>query len=152
MPPVGNEAFLGVPVSSSTPNPLTSPADWSKLGYDGSPLPGDAQVLQGIIDDFTYLRDTAWSVSQGLDSVLTSASSGGFEGATADALRDVVSGRLKTFVFNVARSFSLAGEAVAEYRLALVAGQQAATQAFQQTSGLAAGDARLAVLTRRLQE
>src|SRR5205823_2040278 len=47
---------------------------------------------------------------------------------------------------------SLAGEAVAEYRLALVAGQQAATQAFQQTSGLAAGDARLAVLTRRVQE
>ena len=51
--------------------------------------------------------------------------SGGFEGATADALRDVVSGRLKTFVYNIARAFSLAGEAVAEYRLVLVRAQQA---------------------------
>src|SRR5690349_8705451 len=75
---------------------------------------------------------------------------GGFEGATADALREVVSGRLKTFVFNVARSFSLAGEAVAEYRLALMGAQQSVMQAFQATRGVAAGDAKLAGSRQRV--
>ena len=105
------------------------------MGFDGDPLPGDPQVLQGIVDDFTYLRDTAWSVSQGLDAFVASASSGGFEGATADALREVVSGRLKTFIYNIARAFSLAGEAVAEYRLALVRAQQAVLGAFDRRRG-----------------
>ncbi|MBV9022558.1 MAG: hypothetical protein JO362_01850 [Streptomycetaceae bacterium] len=98
----------------------------SALGFDGDPVPGEPRVLQGVVDDFTYLRDTAWSVSQGLDAFVASAS-GGFAGATADALREVVSGRLKTFVFNIARAFSLAGEAVAEYRTALVQAQQVHT-------------------------
>jgi hypothetical protein len=54
----------------------------------GDPLPGDPQVLQAVVDDFTFLRDVAWSVSQGLEAVVASASGGGFEGETADALRD----------------------------------------------------------------
>src|SRR5213595_3650801 len=108
-------------------------ADWSKLGFDGNPVTGDPQVLQGIVDDFTYLRDVAWSVSQGLDAFVASAASGGFEGATADAFREVVSGQLKTFVFNIARAFSLAGEAVAEYRTALAQARQAVTGAFEAT-------------------
>ncbi|MBV9025635.1 MAG: hypothetical protein JO362_18005 [Streptomycetaceae bacterium] len=123
--------------------------DWLRLGFDGDPVPGDPQVLQGIVDDFTYLRDTAWSVSQGLDAFVASAS-GGFAGATADALREVVSGRLKTFVFNIARAFSLAGEAVAEYKLALVQAQQVAADALRQAAGLAVGDAKLAGLKRQV--
>ncbi|MBV9024755.1 MAG: hypothetical protein JO362_13430, partial [Streptomycetaceae bacterium] len=130
----------------------TSPADWSKLGLDGNPLPGNPQVLQQIVDDFTYLRDTAWSVSQGLDAFVASASSGGFAGATADAFRDVVSGRLKTFVFNIARAFSLAGEAVAEYKLALVQAQQVANDAFTKTNGVAAGDTKLTGLKSQVQD
>ena len=58
-------------------------ADWGKLGFDGDPVPGCPEVLRRIVDDFTYLRDLAWSVSQGLDAFVASASSGGFEGATA---------------------------------------------------------------------
>src|SRR2546421_8644439 len=82
---------------------------------------------------------------------MASVSSGGFEGATADALRGVVSGRLKTFIFTIARSFSLAGEAVAEYRLVLIAAQQAVRRAFRQTDGVAAGDPRLAGLRSQVQ-
>ena len=49
---------------SSGPGPMSqSGADWAKLGFDGNPLPGDPQVLQQIIDDFTYLRDTASLIS-----------------------------------------------------------------------------------------
>src|SRR2546423_554015 len=109
---------------SSGPGQTTqSSGDWSKLGFEGDPLPGDPQALRGVVDDFTYLRDTAWTVYQGLDAFVASASSGGFEGATADALREVVSGRLKTFVYNVARSFSLAGVAVGGFPAGLGGGE-----------------------------
>ncbi|MBV9022715.1 MAG: hypothetical protein JO362_02640 [Streptomycetaceae bacterium] len=126
-------------------------ADWSRLGFDGAPLPGDPRVLQGIIDDFTYLRDTAWSVSQGLDA-FASASSEGFGGDTANVLRGVISGRLKTFVYNLARAFSLAGEAVAEYRLALMEGQQTAAGVVSQAAELTAGDPKLAGLKQQVQD
>src|SRR5881392_2990530 len=54
--------------------------DWRKLGFGGDPVPGDPRVLQGVVEDFGYLRDVAWSVAQGLDVVVASASGGGFEG------------------------------------------------------------------------
>ncbi|MBV9023843.1 MAG: hypothetical protein JO362_08630, partial [Streptomycetaceae bacterium] len=127
-------------------------AEWSLLGYDGDPLSGDPALLQGIVDDFTYLKDTAWSVSQGLDMVVASVSSGRFEGATAGALRGVISGRLKAFVFTIARAFSLAEEAVAEYRLVLVHAQQTAAGALEQAVGLATGDEKLARLKRQVQD
>ncbi|MBV9023950.1 MAG: hypothetical protein JO362_09185 [Streptomycetaceae bacterium] len=114
-------------------------------------MPGDPQVLQGIVDDFTYLRDTAWSVSQGLDAFVASAS-GGLEGAAADALREVVSGRLKTFVSSIVRAFSLAGEAVAEYRNTLVQAQQVAADASAKAEGMGAGDPKLAGLKSQVQD
>src|SRR5689334_10636886 len=79
----------------------------------GDSVSGDARVLQRVVEEFGYLRDLAWSVAQGLDVVVVSAGGGGFAGEVAEALRGVVSGRLKAFVVNVARAFSLAGEAVA---------------------------------------
>jgi hypothetical protein len=124
----------------------------SALGFDGDPVPGDPQVLQAIVDDFAYVRDVAWSVSQGLDAVVASASGGGFEGEVADALRQVVSGRLKAFVYNIAQAFSLAGEAVAEYRAALVVARQAVGDAVARAAGPAVGDARLAGLRGQVQE
>jgi hypothetical protein len=147
----------------------TEPADWRTLGFDGpaapggtsrqrqgeadvTALPGDPRVLQGIIDDFTYLRDTAWTVSQGLVANLNLATSAGFEGKTADALRDVIAGRLKSFIVNIARSFSLAGDAVAEYRLALTEGQRAVAGMLLQAQGLKAGDPRLAGLKQQVDD
>jgi trehalose 6-phosphate synthase len=120
-------------------------------GIGRGDVPGDPQVLQGIIDDFTYLRDTAWAVSQELDAVVALASSGGFEGEVAEALRGVVSGQLKTFVSNIARAFSLAAEAAIEYRLVLVRAQQAAAKVVSQAAGPAAGDAKLAGLKGQVQ-
>ncbi|MBV9026861.1 MAG: hypothetical protein JO362_24380, partial [Streptomycetaceae bacterium] len=106
-------------------------------------MPGDPQVLQQIVDDFTYLRDVAWSVSQGLDAFVASASSGGFEGATAEALRGVISGRLKGFIYNIARAFSLAGEVVAGYRMVLVRAQQTVGKVVTQAESLTAKDPKL---------
>jgi hypothetical protein len=120
-----------------------------ELGLDRGDIPGDPTVLQWIVDDFAFLRDVAWSVHQGLDAVVASALSGGFEGATADALREVVSGRLKTFVYNIARAFSLAREAVAEYRAVLVSAQRVVGAVVAQ-AGLPADDRRLAGLKGRV--
>src|SRR6478672_2851524 len=144
-------ANLSQSESITMPAGFHTPTDRSKLGFDGDPLPGDPRMSQQVVDDFAFLRDVAWSVSQGLDAVVALASSGGFEGAAADALRGVVSGRLKAFVFNIARAFSLAGEAVAEYRLALMQGQQAARAAFEATAGLGAKDPRLTGLKSQVQ-
>ena len=124
----------------------------SPLGFDGDPVPGDPRVLQQVVDDFTYLRDVAWSVCQGLDAVVASASSGGFEGEVADALRQVVSGRLKVFVFDMARAFSLAGEAVAVYRAVVVAGRLVVGDAVVRAAGLGVGDLELAGLRGQVQE
>src|SRR5690242_7141250 len=126
-------------------------ADWSKLGFDGNPLPGDPRALQGIIDDFGYLGDTASSVSQGLNAFAASTS-GGFEGATAVALQEVISGRLKAFISNIAQAFSQAERAAVAYRTALLQGQQAAAEVVSQAEGLAAGDPKLAELKRQVQD
>src|SRR5689334_3539739 len=93
---------------------------FSLPGSGGDSVPGDPRVLQRVVEEFGYLRDVAWSVAQGLDVVVVSAAGGGFAGEVAEALRGVVSGRLKAFVVKVARAFSLAGEAVAGYRAVLV--------------------------------
>src|SRR5262245_21547846 len=91
---VGRGVSLSVPASAdsvdsraSSGQQSQSSEDWGALGFDESTLPGDPAVLQGIVDDMAYLRDITWSVWQGLDAVVASASSGRFEGATADALR-----------------------------------------------------------------
>jgi hypothetical protein len=125
---------------------------WGKLGLGRDPVPGDPQVLQQVIDDCQYLRDTAWSVSQGLDAFLAVASAGGFEGATADALRGAISGRLKTFIQNIGRAFSLAGEAVAGYRRALVQAQQAVSGLLSQAQGPAAKDPELTGVKQRVSD
>ncbi|MBV9026114.1 MAG: hypothetical protein JO362_20525 [Streptomycetaceae bacterium] len=127
-------------------------ADWSKLGLDWDPVSGDLQILQRIVDDFRFLRDTAWLVSQGLDAFVASASSGGFEGAAADSLRGVISGRLKAFVDNITRAFSLAGEAVAEYRLALARAQQAVSGVAAQAAGMTARDPKLEGLKNQVSD
>jgi hypothetical protein len=125
---------------------------WGKLGLSRDPVPGDLRVLQQVIDDCQYLRDTAWSVSYGLDVFLAAASAGGFEGATADALRGAISGRLKTFIQNIGRAFSLAGEAVAEYRLALVQAQQSVSGLMAQAQGPAAKDPELTGVKQRVSD
>jgi hypothetical protein len=136
-----------VPSNSGACDPVTG---WEKLGFDGDPVPGDPRVLQGVVDDFTFLRDVAWTVSQGLEAVAAAASSGGFEGETADALREVVSGRLKSFVYNIGRAFSLAEEAMAEYRLVLVQAQQVVGELVSQAAGSAAGDPKSGGLKQRV--
>jgi DNA-binding GntR family transcriptional regulator len=164
IPVVGSILSLLTPYqfinSGGSAMPVSPDADWSRMGFDGpavpaadvAVVPGDPRVLQQLVDDFAGLRDVAWSVSQGSDAFLASALSGGFEGETADALREVVSGRLKAFVLNIARAFSLAGEAVAEYRAVVVAAQQVVAEVVSRAAGLAADDPKVGELKRQVED
>jgi hypothetical protein len=157
---VSSPAFssrLAVPGTGS--HAVSGPAQWGKLGLDKpavpepdvTAMPGDPRVLQQVVDDFAYLRDTAWSVHQGLDALMTMSESG-FQGETADALRNAVSGRLQRFIYNIARAFSLAGEAVAEYRLVLATAQQRVSGMASQASGPAAEDPGLGGLKKQVED
>ena len=100
-------------------DPVASPDDWNQVGYDGNPVAGNPDVIDGVTREFRQLRDLAADVDGGLDNMLGTASGGGFEGQTADALRRYVKQELKTFTENVVRSFDLASSATARYANAL---------------------------------
>src|SRR4051812_40700070 len=76
---------------------MARPADWSALGMDSDPTPGDPDRIDELItsqDDLVELADT---IDSGLDSILDTTD-GAFVGKTADALRDVIDGDLRNYV------------------------------------------------------
>ncbi|WP_146193984.1 hypothetical protein [Streptomyces sp. MA5143a] len=98
---------------------VASPGDWNHVGYGGNPVAGNPRVLDGFTRDFRLLRDLAADVDAGLDDMLRTASDGGFEGKTADALRTYVKQSLKKFMANAHSAFDLAASATARYANAL---------------------------------
>ncbi|WP_143675209.1 actin cross-linking domain-containing toxin [Streptomyces sp. JV178] len=98
---------------------MASPEDWKKVGFDGNPVSGNPDVLDGIARELRGLQTLAGDVDQGLDRMLASSENGGFEGETADALRDYVENELRTFTANVHDSFDRAASAVERYARAL---------------------------------
>ncbi|AZQ39361.1 hypothetical protein EJ357_42950 [Streptomyces cyaneochromogenes] len=98
---------------------VASPGDWNQVGYGGNPVAGNPRVLDGFTRDFRLLRDLAGDVDAGLDNMLRTASDGGFEGKTADALRTYVKQSLKKFMANAHSAFDLAASATARYADAL---------------------------------
>ncbi|KUL46915.1 hypothetical protein [Streptomyces regalis] len=116
---------------------MASPGDWNQVGYDGNPVAGNPDVIDGVTREFRQLRDLAGDVDAGLDNMLGTASGGGFEGQTADALRKYVKESLKTFMANVNRSFDLAASATARYANALREAQGRAESAAERGGAVA---------------
>ena len=112
--------------------------DWAPLGLDSDPVPGDTSVLVGIEQGFRRMSDGAREVNAGLDALLLGAEKGGFEGATAEALREDISDRLKRFIANVAASFDIAASAVFRYRTAVQQAQQMTSAALDAASASSA--------------
>ncbi|WP_369166837.1 hypothetical protein AB5J49_02610 [Streptomyces sp. R28] len=128
--------------------PVASPGDWNQVGYDGNPVAGNPDVIDDITREFRQLRDLAGDVDAGLDDMLRTASDGGFEGQTADALQKYVKQALKKFTANVHRSFDMAASATARYANALREAQGRAESAAERggavvipPAGVIAGDA-----------
>jgi hypothetical protein len=138
---------------------LSHPQDWSPLGLDADPAPGDAGLLANTERDFRCMSDQANQVNTGLDTVLRTAENGGFIGRTAQALREEVTDRLKKFISNIALSFDIATDAMARYRSAVETAQGTAAASLRSAQALIAdtggpvppNDPRLAALRARAQ-
>ncbi|MFD2691208.1 hypothetical protein ACFS5L_41180 [Streptomyces phyllanthi] len=99
---------------------MATPDDWSQVGYNGNPVTGNPEVVDGIAKGFRHLEDLAAEAARGLDAFLLKAEDGGFEGETADGLREYIRRELRTtFVPNVQRSFEQAASATERYANAL---------------------------------
>jgi trehalose 6-phosphate synthase len=130
------------------------PTDWTPLGLHddpAGPAPGNCDKLRQITQDFRQLSENACAVNAGLDAMLRAADSGGFRGATADVLREEISGRLKWYIANVAASFQVAEAAVVQYGAVLETAQQATAAALDEACGLTPDDPRVALLRGRVE-
>lgn len=116
---------------------MASPGDWNQVGYGGNPVVGNPNVIDGFTRDFRLLRDLAGDVDAGLETMLRTASDGGFEGQTADAVRAYVKKSLKKFAANAHQSFDIAASATARYANALREAQGRAERAAQQGGAVA---------------
>ncbi|WP_416985073.1 hypothetical protein [Streptomyces sp. T028] len=110
--------------------------EWSRVGFTGNPVSGNPGVVENITKELRDLADLAGRVSGGLDTLLTKAEDGGFEGRTADALRTYVKDELKTFMANINRSFDMAAGATARYARALGDSQDRAENAADTVAAL----------------
>ncbi|MEI5521372.1 hypothetical protein WB401_33540 [Streptomyces brasiliscabiei] len=110
--------------------------EWSRVGFTGNPVTGNPGVLEGVTKELRDLSDLSGRVSNGLDTLLAKAEDGGFEGRTADALRNYVKDELKTFMANVNRSFDMAADATARYARALGDSQDRAENAADTVAAL----------------
>lgn len=110
--------------------------EWSRVGFTGNPVTGNPGVVENITKELRDLGDLAGRVDGGLDTLLTKAEDGGFEGRTADALRTYVKDELKTFMANINRSFEMAADATARYARALAESQDRAQNAADTVAAL----------------
>ena len=115
---------------------LATSDEWSRVGFTGNPVSGNPNVIESITKELRDLSDLAGRVSGGLDTLLTKAEDGGFEGKTANALRTYVKNELKTFMANINRSFDMAANATARYARALGDAQDRAENAADTVAAL----------------
>ncbi|PLW69811.1 sugar-binding protein, partial [Streptomyces sp. DJ] len=117
------------------------PGDWSALGLDSDPAPGDPATLKTIADAMRDLADSAGTINNGLRELQNTAGDGQrFIGKTADALRDVVDEHLHRFVGRVEESFRIAEGALRTYATAVTNAQAEADQALSAAQGMSEDD------------
>jgi len=121
---------------------MTRPTDWSALGLDSDPTPGDPTQVQDVYNLLNSLAGDYQTIMDTLNTVNGYATSDNLVGKTADALRDQMNGRITKFVQSAQDAFPQAATAMQTYCNALTAQQQITdnllTQA--QNSGLKSTD------------
>ncbi|MFI6582955.1 hypothetical protein [Embleya sp. NPDC050493] len=76
---------------------MARPGDWSALGLDGDPTPGDADRIYRVIAAEKEFVDLARDIDNGLTEI-KNTSSQIFIGKTADAMRGVIDGNLRNYI------------------------------------------------------
>ncbi|OLE27078.1 MAG: hypothetical protein AUG49_06360 [Catenulispora sp. 13_1_20CM_3_70_7] len=121
---------------------MTRPTDWSALGLSSDPTPGDQSQVQDVYNLLHTLATDYQTILDTINTVNGYADSGNLTGATAEALRQQMNGRITNFVKSAQEAFSQAAPAINTYLSAMTQHQATAdgllTKA--QNSGLKATD------------
>ncbi|WP_030280454.1 hypothetical protein [Streptomyces catenulae] len=109
--------------------------DWSALGLDSDPTPGDAARIREVIASQQELVDLADKIDDGLTEV-KNTTDGAFVGKTGDALREVIDGKLRKFVSTFREAQEDVQSALRTYQAVMEEQQGRADTALQQAKGL----------------
>lgn len=94
---------------------MTRPTDWSALGLTSDPTPGDQSQVQDVYNLLNTLASDYQTILDTINTVNGYADSGNLSGATADALRQQMNGRITKFVQSAQEAFSQAAPALNTY-------------------------------------
>ncbi|MFL6111983.1 MAG: hypothetical protein ACJ786_11610 [Catenulispora sp.] len=98
---------------------MTRPTDWSALGLHSDPTPGDQSQVQDVYNLINTLATDYQTILDTINTVNGYAESGNLAGATAEALRQQMNGRITNFVKSAQEAFSQAAPALNTYLKAL---------------------------------
>ncbi|WP_399083691.1 hypothetical protein ACGH2B_03155 [Streptomyces sp. BBFR2] len=113
--------------------------DWSALGLDSDPTPGDAAKIREVIASQQDLVDLADKIDDGLTEV-KNTTDGAFVGKTGDALREVIDGKLRNFVSTFREAQEDVQSALRTYKAVMEEQQGRADAALQQAKELSEDD------------
>ncbi|MGW6281457.1 actin cross-linking domain-containing toxin [Kribbella sp. NPDC055071] len=116
------------------------PTDWDAIGLDADPTPGEPATIGELATVLSDLGGKARKISDAINSVMNTNNDAVFVGATADALRGKVDGKLKDHIEDVANAFETAGTALTEWRGVVEEQQRIADAALNAGRGLAEDD------------
>src|SRR4051812_49290657 len=119
---------------------MPRPGDWDAIGLGGGPTPGGAGTIGQLGEGAQKGGGKGREIMQAVDSVMNKNDDSVFVGATADALRGKVDGRLRGHVEDVANAFETAATALREWRTAVEGYQRTADAALAAGRGLADDD------------
>ncbi|UCM90411.1 hypothetical protein [Streptomyces marincola] len=113
---------------------MARPPDWSALGMD-DPTPGDPDQLQELITSQGALVDLADEIDGALTELMN-AHSTTFVGQTAQALRDMMDGRLRDYISGFREAHQTVQDALVTYRTVMIEQQGIADSALTAAQGL----------------
>ncbi|MFF1822205.1 hypothetical protein ACFVWG_33170 [Kribbella sp. NPDC058245] len=119
---------------------MPRPGDWNAIGLGGDPTPGEPETIGQLAEVLQKVGGKAREIMTAVDTVMNKNDDSVFVGATADALRGKVDGRLRGHVEDVANAFETAATALREWRTAVEGYQRTADAALAAGRGLAEDD------------
>ncbi|MEU6348466.1 hypothetical protein ABZ896_03980 [Streptomyces sp. NPDC047072] len=118
---------------------MARPADWSALGLDDDPTPGDPDRIDDLITSQDDLVELANTIDSGLTEILNTTD-GAFVGKTADALRDLIDTDLRKYVTSFRQAHVDVQSALRTYAGAMREEQRRADEALSAAAQLAEDD------------
>ncbi|WP_331771955.1 hypothetical protein OG948_51245 (plasmid) [Embleya sp. NBC_00888] len=118
---------------------MARPGDWSALGLDRDPTPGDPDRIDRVIAAELEFIDLAREIDNGLNEVKNTASTV-FIGKTANAMRGVIDGNLRNYISTYKTAHEKVRASLMTYVGVMRAQQQRADTALSAAAALAEDD------------